>query len=153
MPRFWCDYCAVHLTHDSFKGRKQHMYGWKHRENVKAYYQQFVGENTPGFVPMMPLPGGAGLAKPAAGGAAGSSSMPGMIPGVTMLGGPRGMMPGMMPRGMMMPPPMFGRGPPGMMPPPGMFGRGPPGMPRPGGPGPGMYRGPPQQQQQPGGNK
>merc|ERR1719305_706338 len=138
MPRFWCDYCAVHLTHDSFKGRKQHMYGWKHRENVKAYYQQFVGENTPGFVPMMPLPGGAGLAKPAAGGAAGSSSMPGMIPGVTMLGGPRGMTPGMMP-----PPGMFGRGPPGMS-----------GMPRGCPPvgGPGMYRGP-QQQQISGGNK
>merc|ERR1719305_1909250 len=111
MPRFWCDYCAVHLTHDSYKGRKQHMYGWKHRENVKQYYNQFVGENQPGFVAMMPPPG------------------------------------------------MFGRGPPGMMPPPGMFGRGPPGMPR-GMPrgcppigGPGMFRGPQQQQQNGGNNK
>merc|ERR1719390_496620 len=121
------------------------MYGWKHRENVKQYYQQFVGENQPGFVPMMPLPGGAGLAKPAGSSGAPNMQVPGMIPGVTMMG-PRAcmpvMMPGMMPpRGMMMPPPMFGRGPPGMMPPPGMFGRGPPGMPR-GPPGPGMYRGP-----------
>merc|ERR1719201_2920454 len=114
---------------------------------------------------MMPLPGGGGLAKPAGGGGgtgAPNMPVPGMIPGVTMMN-PRAcmpvMMPGMMPpRGMMMPPPgMFGRGPPGMMPPPGMFGRGPPGMsgmPRGCPPvgGPGMYRGP-QQQQISGGNK
>merc|ERR1719230_2459982 len=105
MPRFWCDYCAVHLTHDSFKGRKQHMYGWKHRENVKQYYAQFLRENEPGFDPVMPMPGGGGMPKQ-------NISAP----------APRGM-PGMMPpRGMMMPPPgMFGRGPP-----PGMYGQGPP---------------------------
>ena len=40
MPKFFCDYCGVHLTHDSFKGRKQHMYGGKHRNNVIAHYNR-----------------------------------------------------------------------------------------------------------------
>jgi hypothetical protein len=38
MTKFFCDYCGVHLTHDSYKGRKQHMYGFKHREKVKEHY-------------------------------------------------------------------------------------------------------------------
>ena len=44
MGRFFCDYCDVYLTHDSFKGRSQHCYGWKHREN---YFQKF-GEKLDG---------------------------------------------------------------------------------------------------------
>lgn len=28
------------MTHDSFKGRKQHMYGGKHRNNVIAHYNR-----------------------------------------------------------------------------------------------------------------
>jgi len=42
MPKFYCDYCDVDLTHDSYNGRRQHNYGWKHRENVKAYYAKYV---------------------------------------------------------------------------------------------------------------
>ena len=42
MPRFFCDYCDAYLTHDSAPGRQQHIRGWKHRENFKAYYQQFL---------------------------------------------------------------------------------------------------------------
>ena len=42
MPRYFCDYCDVYLTHDSAPGRKQHIRGWKHRENVKQYYEQFM---------------------------------------------------------------------------------------------------------------
>ena len=42
MPRYFCDYCDVYLTHDSAPGRKQHIRGWKHRENVKQYYEQHV---------------------------------------------------------------------------------------------------------------
>jgi U1 small nuclear ribonucleoprotein C len=67
MPRYYCDYCDTYLTHDSVcgatkatidrvrpctdfvalksrqqAGRKQHNRGWKHRENVKLYYEQFV---------------------------------------------------------------------------------------------------------------
>ena len=42
MPRYFCDYCDVYLTHDSAPGRKQHIRGWKHRENVKQYYEQYM---------------------------------------------------------------------------------------------------------------
>ncbi|RQM12844.1 hypothetical protein DD237_005603 [Peronospora effusa] len=42
MPRYYCDYCDTYLTHDSQAGRKQHNRGWKHRENVKLYYEQFL---------------------------------------------------------------------------------------------------------------
>mmetsp|Transcript_9787 Transcript_9787/g.13746 ORF Transcript_9787/g.13746 Transcript_9787/m.13746 type:complete len:174 (-) Transcript_9787:64-585(-) len=44
MPRYYCDYCGTYLTHDSAPGRRQHMRGWKHRENVQAYYDQFKAE-------------------------------------------------------------------------------------------------------------
>mmetsp|Transcript_61119 Transcript_61119/g.97241 ORF Transcript_61119/g.97241 Transcript_61119/m.97241 type:complete len:160 (-) Transcript_61119:155-634(-) len=42
MPRFYCDYCDVYLTHDSFSGRKQHMRGRRHQDNVRQYYMQFL---------------------------------------------------------------------------------------------------------------
>ncbi len=42
MPRFYCDYCDVYLTHDSFSGRRQHMKGRRHQDNVRAYYMQFL---------------------------------------------------------------------------------------------------------------
>jgi hypothetical protein len=42
MPRYFCDYCQTYLTHDSAPGRKQHNRGWKHKENVKLYYDQYV---------------------------------------------------------------------------------------------------------------
>ena len=60
MPRYFCDYCDVYLTHDSAPGRKQHIRGWKHRENVKQYYEQFMKQfyeqNVPGMVPGMGRP-------------------------------------------------------------------------------------------------
>ena len=37
MPRYYCDYCDMYLTHDSAVGRRQHNYGWKHRENYKLF--------------------------------------------------------------------------------------------------------------------
>ncbi|RHY96028.1 hypothetical protein DYB35_005146 [Aphanomyces astaci] len=42
MPRYYCDYCDTYLTHDSQAGRKQHNRGWKHRENVKLYYEAML---------------------------------------------------------------------------------------------------------------
>ncbi|TYZ63524.1 hypothetical protein PybrP1_010164 [[Pythium] brassicae (nom. inval.)] len=128
MPRYYCDYCDTYLTHDSQAGRKQHNRGWKHRENVKLYYEQFVaghgglmtpgewlkGTPPPGALPPRPMPGIGGT---------GAGGVP-MFP-------PRGPPPprGMMPPGAMMRPPPFGppRGPPmgamghmggGHMPPP-----------------------------------
>lgn len=44
MPKFYCDYCDTHLTHDSPSVRKTHCNGRKHRENVKVYYQNWMEE-------------------------------------------------------------------------------------------------------------
>ncbi|OQR93900.1 U1 small nuclear ribonucleoprotein C [Achlya hypogyna] len=136
MPRYYCDYCDTYLTHDSQAGRKQHNRGWKHRENVKLYYEATVQNNgammTPGAWlrpdalrggpprPILPV----GLVRPPM--LAGMPSMPGMP----------GMPPGMPP---FAPPP----GPPMMMrpPPQGMPPRGPPPMP--------MHMRPPPQMQYP----
>ncbi|XP_059656882.1 U1 small nuclear ribonucleoprotein C-like isoform X2 [Cornus florida] len=41
MPRYYCDYCDTYLTHDSPSVRKQHNSGYKHKANVRTYYQQF----------------------------------------------------------------------------------------------------------------
>jgi U1 small nuclear ribonucleoprotein C len=43
-PRFYCDYCDMYLTHDSAGGRRQHRYGWKHRDNVRQYYEAILKE-------------------------------------------------------------------------------------------------------------
>lgn len=40
MPRFFCDYCDVYLTHDSMSVRKAHNSGRNHLRNVVDYYQQ-----------------------------------------------------------------------------------------------------------------
>lgn len=42
MGRFYCDYCGMYLTHDSPGSRKQHRFGWKHRENFRKFYEQIV---------------------------------------------------------------------------------------------------------------
>lgn len=41
MPKYYCDYCDIYLTHDSVVVRKSHNAGWKHRQAVREYYQQF----------------------------------------------------------------------------------------------------------------
>mmetsp|Transcript_7356 Transcript_7356/g.25319 ORF Transcript_7356/g.25319 Transcript_7356/m.25319 type:complete len:124 (-) Transcript_7356:94-465(-) len=41
MPRYYCDYCDAYLTHDSASVRKQHVTGFKHKANVRAYYALF----------------------------------------------------------------------------------------------------------------
>ncbi|KAK0728572.1 U1 zinc finger-domain-containing protein [Lasiosphaeria miniovina] len=40
MPKFFCDYCDVYLTHDSMSVRKAHNTGRNHLRNVVEYYQQ-----------------------------------------------------------------------------------------------------------------
>ena len=43
MPkRYYCDFCDMHLTKGSAGARHQHNIGYKHRENVIAWYNQFV---------------------------------------------------------------------------------------------------------------
>ncbi|RLN91174.1 hypothetical protein BBJ28_00012038 [Nothophytophthora sp. Chile5] len=117
MPRYYCDYCDTYLTHDSQAGRKQHNRGWKHRENVKLYYEQFLaGEGlimTPGE--WLRGPPVAGALPPRQ---SGPPSGPGMYP--PRNGPPRGMMPPPGGPGMMRPP-MF-RGPPRGPPPMGGMG-------------------------------
>ncbi|KAB8236153.1 putative U1 snRNP complex component Yhc1 [Aspergillus alliaceus] len=40
MPKFFCDYCDVYLTHDSMSVRKAHNSGRNHLRNVLEYYQR-----------------------------------------------------------------------------------------------------------------
>lgn len=44
MPKFFCDYCDVYLTHDSMSVRKSHNAGRNHLRNVTEYYQQIGHE-------------------------------------------------------------------------------------------------------------
>ncbi|KAG5513429.1 hypothetical protein PMAC_001493 [Pneumocystis sp. 'macacae'] len=44
MPRYYCDYCDVFLTHDSASVRKAHNAGKNHITNVREYYQEISHE-------------------------------------------------------------------------------------------------------------
>lgn len=46
MPKYYCDYCDIYLTHDSPSVRKSHNEGWKHKANVKNWYSQFETDST-----------------------------------------------------------------------------------------------------------
>ncbi|CAI5513336.1 unnamed protein product [Closterium sp. Naga37s-1] len=117
MPRYYCDYCDTYLTHDSPSVRKQHNAGYKHKANVRTYYQQYEEEQTQslidqrirdhlGSVPIgSGLPIGAAAAAAAAGGGAAPGGFPqqllrpGMppmgLPGMPGMGGMPGMLFGM----------------------------------------------------------
>ncbi|KVH94461.1 Zinc finger, C2H2-type matrin [Cynara cardunculus var. scolymus] len=41
---YYCDYCDTYLTHDSPSVRKQHNAGYKHKANVRIYYQQYEAQ-------------------------------------------------------------------------------------------------------------
>ncbi|CZS88008.1 hypothetical protein WAI453_000400 [Rhynchosporium graminicola] len=151
MPKFFCDYCDVYLTHDSMSVRKAHNTGRNHLRNVVDYYQR-TGLSSTQMLQWQPanLAPEIGHEKAqsvidsitssyAAEGQSSSNPMLGQNPGVhappppfPFPGGipppPFGMpgLPGMPPMGMPgMPPPN------GMIPPPG--GRGMPMPPFPGG--------------------
>lgn len=49
MPKFYCDYCDIYLTHSSTNGRKQHRLGRKHINNKIDHYKKVI--KTPGFSP------------------------------------------------------------------------------------------------------
>ena len=42
MPKYFCEYCGVYLTHSAPGGRKQHGKGKKHIQNKIKYYSQFL---------------------------------------------------------------------------------------------------------------
>ncbi|XP_028052036.1 U1 small nuclear ribonucleoprotein C-like isoform X1 [Camellia sinensis] len=50
MPRYYCDYCDTYLTHDSPSVRKQHNAGYKHKANVRTYYQQFEAQQNQSLI-------------------------------------------------------------------------------------------------------
>jgi len=45
MPKYFCDYCDIYLTHDSSSVRNAHNRGWKHKSSVRAYYEEFIRDN------------------------------------------------------------------------------------------------------------
>ena len=50
MPRYYCEYCDISLTHSSVPGRKQHHTGRKHIMNFIehwAHYQSALPETVP----------------------------------------------------------------------------------------------------------
>ncbi|ORX74325.1 zf-U1-domain-containing protein [Linderina pennispora] len=46
MPKYYCDYCDIFLTHDSPSVRKAHNTGWKHINQVAAYYRELEPNKT-----------------------------------------------------------------------------------------------------------
>lgn len=46
MPKYYCDYCATFLTHDSKSVRTSHISGWKHKASVKNWYEQFMANES-----------------------------------------------------------------------------------------------------------
>ncbi|PSR94785.1 U1 small nuclear ribonucleoprotein like, partial [Actinidia chinensis var. chinensis] len=47
---YFCDYCDTYLTHDSPSVRKQHNAGYKHKANVRSYYQQFEAQQNQSLI-------------------------------------------------------------------------------------------------------
>lgn len=102
MPKYYCEYCDIYLTHSSPAGRRQHNKGRKHLNNKIEYYQNLIRDPT--FVPPPHIDPNA-------------ASRP-FVPGVPSMGPGMGVggLGGMMrpPQGMM-PPPGMGVRPPMMM--------------------------------------
>ena len=44
MPKFYCEYCGIYLTHSSPLGRRQHGEGRKHIQNKIDYYSNLLME-------------------------------------------------------------------------------------------------------------
>ncbi|KAL1934183.1 hypothetical protein VTP01DRAFT_6365, partial [Rhizomucor pusillus] len=154
MPKYYCEYCDIFLTHDSASVRKAHNNGKNHIANVRNYYaeisqdkaQAIIDEITKAYensTAVLP-PQYAGIPQTPVGG-------PPYPPPPHMMGRPPPMPPHMMgrppppgyppyppPPGQGIPPPPGQRPPPpGQQPQPPMYGQGGPPPP------PGYYGGPP----------
>jgi len=138
MPKHYCDYCDVFLTHDSASVRKAHNSGRNHLANVRDYYASLGHDKAQSIIDQITSAYESGGGPPSGGFGFGPQHLGGPMPpfpGGPMppfpgapFGGPRPPFPpgpGMPPPGMMGPPPPF---PPGM-PPPGAFPGGPPPFP------------------------
>ncbi|KAI1085243.1 zf-U1-domain-containing protein [Whalleya microplaca] len=136
MPKFFCDYCDVYLTHDSMSVRKAHNSGRNHLRNVVDYYQQIGHEKAQSVIDSITS------SYAAEGQAHANPMLPQNQPGHGFpppFAFPAGMPPPPFP-GMPGAPPPPGAFPQGLPPPPGQSARGlpPPGpgglpMPPPGG--------------------
>ncbi|KAF9127220.1 hypothetical protein BGW39_006035 [Mortierella sp. 14UC] len=149
MPKYYCDYCDIFLTHDSSSVRKAHNAGRNHLINVRTYYNELSQQTTQevintitkayaeagaaippkysGYPQPQQYPAPAGRYNPY-GAPVGFPGMPPGMPGMPPLrlglDGPNGLPP-------RPPPPMYlrpGAGPP----PPGVPGVLPPGIGAPG---------------------
>ncbi|KAK3620816.1 U1 small nuclear ribonucleoprotein C [Elasticomyces elasticus] len=150
MPKYFCDYCDVYLTHDSMSVRKAHNSGRNHLRNVVDYYQAIGQEKAQSVIDSITASynaEGQGASNPMLMQGAPGFGPPGMFGGPPPpgFGAPPGMPPMPFGRGMPalppgFPPPPMGMPPtgfpPGMAPPfppatPGMAGSPPAGMPFP----------------------
>ncbi|KEP64672.1 UNVERIFIED_CONTAM: U1 zinc finger protein [Hammondia hammondi] len=53
MPKYYCEYCDIYLTHSSPAGRRQHATGRKHINQKIEYFQNLIRE--PDFMPPQQL--------------------------------------------------------------------------------------------------
>mmetsp|Transcript_38027 Transcript_38027/g.81783 ORF Transcript_38027/g.81783 Transcript_38027/m.81783 type:complete len:122 (-) Transcript_38027:152-517(-) len=95
MPKFYCEYCDMFLTHSGLTGRRQHLTGRRHINNKIEYYQMLIREKgltppiyppPPGMVLPMPKLPAATAPKPAAATLPGLG-IPGMLPTMPKLPG------------------------------------------------------------------
>mmetsp|Transcript_41576 Transcript_41576/g.93816 ORF Transcript_41576/g.93816 Transcript_41576/m.93816 type:complete len:143 (-) Transcript_41576:93-521(-) len=91
MPKFYCEYCDLFLTHSGVSGRRQHLTGRRHINNKIEYYQTLIKEKglTP---PIYPPPPGMCLPAPAI--KPGVPGLPGLA-GMALPGLPRPGLPGL----------------------------------------------------------
>merc|ERR1712039_47646 len=85
MPKFYCEYCDLFLTHSGLSGRRQHLTGRRHINNKIEYYQLLIKEKglTP---PIYPPPPGMCLPAPTPA-KAGLPGLPGVAPMMPRLPG------------------------------------------------------------------
>ncbi|KAK0942911.1 U1 small nuclear ribonucleoprotein C [Friedmanniomyces endolithicus] len=60
MPKYFCDYCDVYLTHDSMSVRKAHNSGRNHLRNVVDYYQAIGQEKAQSVIDSITASGAIG---------------------------------------------------------------------------------------------
>ncbi|KAG9317474.1 U1 small nuclear ribonucleoprotein C [Chiua virens] len=136
MPKHYCDYCDVFLTHDSASVRKAHNSGRNHLANVRDYYASLGHDKAQNIIDQITAAYESGGGPPSGGFRFGPQHLGGQPPfgpPPPGFGGPPGSFPPfppMPPQGAMAPPPggppPF---PPGSMPPPGAFPGGAPPFP------------------------
>jgi U1 small nuclear ribonucleoprotein C len=44
MPKYYCEYCNIYLTHDALHVRRDHNKGWKHIKNVQTHFMKHVDQ-------------------------------------------------------------------------------------------------------------